>query len=398
MTLSAFSPVKVGRSSSPPGPVPPIQPGAPEPGVPLGIHREICVPTAKKIRYKRQGQAAKLLPGERVASCKRKVIGSPTVYYRPGREQGQEGSAFYKGLESCGSVWMCPVCASVITEKRRKELSQALQAWPGSVFMVTFTFQHARADKLLELRNYLSDGYRKIKSGHWWQRFESRWGITGSIASHEVTLGQAAGWHPHKHVIFFSSLPVTELSRSAIEESLNSRFNVIMEKMGRYSSSIYGVKVGQAVISQGDKDQAVKQYVAKWGLAEELSKSPVKSGRDDEHYSPFQLLDLAASSPWAAAAFIEYAHAMKGVKQLVWSRGLRKVLGLDQVEKTDETLATESIESGDEKLVTLSTSQWRIIVANDARAELLEVASKGLKEHVYIFLSLLGIDLKIDDT
>ena len=32
----------------------------------------------------------------------------------------------YSGLQSCGSVWACPVCASKISERRRLEVSKGI--------------------------------------------------------------------------------------------------------------------------------------------------------------------------------------------------------------------------------------------------------------------------------
>jgi hypothetical protein len=70
-----------------------------------------------------------------------------------------------------------------------------------------------------------------------------------------------------------------------------------------------------------------------------------------------------------------YALSFKGKKQLVWSRGLRVALGLD-IELTDEELATATDEPST-MLATLSFAQWRAVLGNDLRGELLKVAGRG---------------------
>ena len=42
--------------------------------------------------------------------------------------KGIHNKAFYQGLMSCGGIWTCPVCAAKISERRRQELKQAIEA------------------------------------------------------------------------------------------------------------------------------------------------------------------------------------------------------------------------------------------------------------------------------
>ena len=79
----------------------------------------------------------------------------------------------------------------------------------------------------------------------------------------------------------------------------------------------------------------------------------------------------------------------KGRQQLVWSKGLRKKLGLAQ-EKTDQELAEEEREQA-YILAQLSISQWQQVLGNDIRAELLEVAATGDSVVLREFLEEFGI-------
>ena len=79
-------------------------------------------------RFALQSQAAKLLPHERVKSCLRCRIDSSIsvgVKYNTKRQK-----AHYSNLQRCGSVWHCPVCASIITEKTsRNKKSHRCPYW-----------------------------------------------------------------------------------------------------------------------------------------------------------------------------------------------------------------------------------------------------------------------------
>lgn len=362
---------------------------------PLVSTTSIASTPARARKFILQSLARELLPRERIGVCMRMIqsvgVDHPScrVVYSPSQKK-----AHYSGLIVCGSIWSCPVCASKITERRRVELAKAIAGWPGSVFMATFTLQHTREDKLLELRDYLKSAFRKLKSGRWWQGFETSHSIAGSIAAFEVTVSIANGWHPHLHVLFFSQLAAGQVDYLAAENGLQERFKAVLAREGRYVSSIYGVRVEKPVEASTEGDSALKKYVSKWGLDAELTKSPVKNAREENgviHYSPFQLLMLyATGQKWAGALFREYALTMKGSKQLNPSRGLRELLGMGQ-EHTDEELAEEPTEMGDIILARLVWYQWRLVLAYDARAELLAAADSGDREKVREFLHQLGI-------
>lgn len=345
-------------------------------------------------RFALQSVARKLLPKSKVSMCLRWSLSRPELWHDPVSQ-----SAHYKKLMVCGRVWLCPVCASKITERRRDELDKAIKSWSGSVFLVTFTLQHTREDKLAQLVDDLNLVYRGLKSGRQWQAFEERYKLVGSISAQEMTVSTSAGWHPHKHVLFFSSLPAGDIYQKAIEEDLSNRFIGLMAKQGRYVSAVYGVKVEKAVHAQSEGDQALKAYVTKWGLGAELAKGPVKSGRVEcgvLHLSPFQLLDLAGQGDkWGAALFQEYAAAMKGKKQLVWSRGLRKLLKLQEAEKTDDQLAQETISNLASLLRQFSYREWALVLANDARGEIQVIGFAGDPAKVQEYLDCLGPVLEV---
>jgi hypothetical protein len=91
-----------------------------------------------------QDQSAKLLPRERVTKCLKNRIDKTKqrdVKYNEDRKK-----AHWSNVQRCGSVWICPVCAKQITEKRREELKKGIDIWKkqhnGAVFLLTLTFSH----------------------------------------------------------------------------------------------------------------------------------------------------------------------------------------------------------------------------------------------------------------
>jgi hypothetical protein len=339
--------------------------------------------SAKRLRrWYLQAVARELLPKHRVSQCLRRWI--PGAKCLEVRYSEKHKRAHYGNLVQCAGVWVCPLCSSKITERRRVELEEALvkSTWRG--IMITFTFQHNRVDKLAELQKDFAAGRRCLRMGGWWKRFSKRWGIIGTITATEVTYGLAAGWHLHTHELYLvENLPETQ----ELKKELSDRFRGIMQNLGRYVSSEIGVHVRAT-------DRAAADYISKWGAANELTKSIVKAGQG-EHYNPFELLYLygAEGSKWAGDAFIEFAEAMKGVNQIRWSPGLRNRLGLGAVVSDQELV--ERPEEFDIVMARLRYDQWKIIFQNDKRGELLEVASSGDVELLRSWLCGLGI--VIDD-
>jgi hypothetical protein len=148
---------------------------------------------------------------------------------------------------------------------------------------------------------------------------------------------------------------------------------------------------------QADKD-IVTSYIAKmgegekdktWSLAAELTKSPVKTGHDAEHYHPFELLDLyLAGNRYAGKLFREYAHAMKGKNQLSYSPGTRALLGLG-ADASDEDIA--NAQDKDAYLFALlSAADWSVILKHEKRGQVLEVASTGNLEQFKNYMHALG--------
>jgi hypothetical protein len=298
--------------------------------------------------------------------------------------------AFYKNLATCGGVWVCPVCASKITERRRLELENAVtiaKSLELDVYLRTLTVPHTGADPLGDLLTKFSDALRKMKNRKPHKAWSKSVGLVGTIRALEVTQGQPNGWHVHTHEILFcrSSRQKNGFARSSRTNAKGEVRPVVPPvsvdvlpfwksaclKAGLNEPDHHGVDIKTG-------DDAIGDYVSKWGIAHEATKSMTKRGRCGRR-SPWDLLRefIMTGDEDEAALFREYAENFKGKRQLVWSDGLRDLLGL-AAEKSDEEIAAEE-EKGNELLASLSLSDWRCIIKYhyDVRGQLLLVATCG---------------------
>jgi len=342
---------------------------------------------SRLIRWQRQSVARSIVPGERVAKCYRVRVRELVDVLRSQKFK----RAHYSGLFTCTSVWSCPVCAAKITERRRIEMQQAIDKADQKgikYFMVTWTLQHTKQDSLKDVRDSLGVALRKLRAGRWYQDFADQWRILGNVTGSEVTYGTEFGWHYHKHSIYFTYKNVSVEDLRQIQLDLSLKYRLILEKMGRYAHPIIGVDVRAG-------DSAVGDYVAKygqqkdisnWSLAAELTKGSSKSAlQGSDHFTPFELLDLYLHNQDDGSLFREYVETMKGDHQIRWSAELRQVLELDQ-ELTDQEIASAQDEDA-YLFAQITIQQWRKIIKQEKRGQVLEAASIGDVELFQKFLS-----------
>ena len=301
-------------------------------------------------------------------------------------KQGQ--SYHYKGLATCGSVHTCPICASKIQERRRQEVARALGyclAIDRVPIMVSYTFPHRLDQRLSLLLEMQQQAIKHLRGSRGYMAAMLKAGHAGRIRTLEVTHG-ANGWHPHTHELLFVNANVPALG---VREVLADLWLKACTKVGLFRP---GVDDEAAFLRHSvdvrEGDDGVAGYMAKmddqskWGLSHELTKSSSKQGRRAGRH-PFKLADDDAT----AHLFVEYVNAMKGQRQLVWSRGLKAAVGVE--ERTDEEVAAEEVAQVDDR-IPIPLSAWRVIAGNDARWEVLAAAQVSGASGVRDYLALLG--------
>lgn len=340
--------------------------------------------SARRKRFALQDIARELLPGHRVGVCLR--------MFEPGK-QGEVWRAqkikraHYKKLCVCGASWVCPVCSSKISERRRAELDKALRSCSHKyqAVMVTITLAHEREDTLISLLEALKSAWRSLKAGRWYQSLKERYGIVGSVSALEVTIGKAHGWHPHQHSLMFCK---PGINVQELEQELKAKWQQVISSQERFANFENGLTAYKANWEAG-------KYLAKqdtWSASSELTKANSKTGSNGEHYHPFELLELWAQEreEWYANMFKEYASALHGKHALQWTKGMRALLGLTEQQETDEELARR--EEEDSIFMLRFTQQaWSKVLKQSIRAEVLEVASDGDVYKLTQYLERFGV-------
>lgn len=391
------------------------------------------------LRYTLQAAARELLPDRRVAWCMRRFAYNREVVEIRHRHESQ--SAYYYGLMRCSRLWECPVCAAKISETRRKELDDLIEAAKeaaplvdknGATFiaklpryfitMLTFTMQHSLEESCEETLERLAKAYRRFWSGRKAQALKKNFYIVGYLRALEITHGES-GWHPHYHLLVFHDTyfhesinwsRLEEIDRllesgAADEEQLRLEqtslllsptqiaFHDTARRMwsdaaafaGGYADPNHGVDLTVG----GDKKYAIKVFgeaeISKWSLTAEVTKQPVKKGKAGSQSLTDLLIAYARGSDRAGELWVEAVKALHRQKHIQPSLGLWKLLGrgLSDEESASEELTSEN----DTILASLNWMEWMQVLKNDARGQVLAIAAAGNASDLWDYLESLGI-------
>lgn len=352
-------------------------------------------------RFRLQRASAEMLPDMRVAHCLWTETGKFVDLIRRGQD------ARFGGVQTCGSWSSCPVCSARIAEVRRQEL-RLLEEWAGSpkqgvrMILMTLTARHRRralkslVEKLAAARDRMHGRkvYQRLRGGR----------LVGTVAVREATHGDRHGWHPHYHVVMLVRAE-TDVEALELLEPLRRVWLDCLRKEGLSGTAerAFDIRAGDAVSAYlskhgrdaGDRAKATEAR-AKWGIAEEMTQSRAKRGRGTEERpsrSPMQILrDVADGDADAARLWQEYCRVMFRKPQIKWSDGLKKLIGLGEVEDEEAAEGEEFTEDKDELLHQFDKESWRHW--RRWRAELLAAARQGPEA----VADLLRDGVAVDDT
>lgn len=360
----------------------------------------------RRQRYEMKTAAETVLgTGSRLFKCQRmRIDKTKDVEVKISTESGR---AFFSGFQACGSVWLCAICGPKITERRRVEVAKAIEtakAQGFKVMLLTLTVPHGMGDDVRVVLASMKKGWAKTSQGRKAHAMRQETGFIGSIRVLEVTRGEN-GWHPHFHALLIMD---TDMTPHQVEEAWWPLWRDGCVKAGLDTPSrVHGITVQ-------DGAQAA-HYVSKWGLESELTKGHLKKGRSS--LSPWDLLrvmtfgtDHQVISPElretlqrlgidkdkARALWIVYAKAFKGQRQLIWSVGLRDVLGLGD-EKTDEQVAAADPEEAAQTVATITNKQRIRMIRARAWSDVLVLAEHSPGEAMLYLDNLGGYDNDEDD-
>jgi len=350
--------------------------------------RDDAVTATRQARFQLQRAAQGLLPMDRVAHCHRSTMSSAGVsVFR------SETGASFGNLSTCGSVWHCPVCSAKITESRRIELQNAINAWAkqgGEVYLMSLTFPHLEHQLLADNLVTFSEALKKFKNSRTYKSVMLDSGSAGSIRALEVTHG-ANGWHPHTHDLVFAQASQLEKLRELEEVWIETLIKTGIAERNQYND----MKRAAFDVQNGDY---AAEYVAKfgheatnaskiitentWGASHEMTKAHAKVGKRLGGRTPFTLLaDFIQGDQASGELFQEFGKYFKGKRQLFWSPKLRKALRLLDDEKSDQDIAAEELPER-EFVTLLKHEDWKLVLSRNARFEVLRVAQDDGAEGV----------------
>ena len=359
----------------------------------LGTHCEISGQTARRERFALQGVARDWLKNTlnpkgkpwRTVNCSWAATSAQGVAVV---QNARTGRAQYAGLQRCGSLSLCPICAARISEVRRAEIEAAMTvhtAAGGFALMVTWTHSHSRRDALADLIQGEREALDFMTSQRRYKEIRAELGVVGVIRAREVTYGEAHAWHPHLHDLWLIAVMPTPQRMAEIRAELFALWLQACAAAGLpLPNEAHGVSVEHAM--------SAAQYLAKydratkWGTGRELSKAGSKRGREGR-YTPFDLLRGVGGMPEhrARELWTEYAAAMYGARILTWSRGLKTALCIAEV--TDAQLvSTEATNEPHSLTALIDPADWRRVLRARGRSAVLDVAEAGGSSAVHAFL------------
>lgn len=285
----------------------------------------------------------------------------------------------YVGLQTCALPWLCPVCAPKIAERRAGEIKAAMGECltsGGQVLMPTFTIAHGRQQPLAETLDLIKDALRWMARHRQYKDLQSRLKVAGRIIATEITHGEANGWHPHFHELWFFEVGGVDVAE--LEQQL---YDLWVKACAKFNLGQPSRKHG-VVVQDGSR---AASYVAKmgdkgWGLADEMAKANSKAGRHSNR-SFWQLLDCYmddSASPQhrsrARQLILEYTEATKGKKVLTWTPGLKKRFAV--AELTDEEIVAKQEEEA-VLIAEIPLADWKIIISNHLESVILDACLNG---------------------
>jgi len=369
----------------------------------------------------------KILP--RVVHCLRtphKNVDSVVVLHAEGNK-----TAHYKNLQTCGSVWACPVCAPKITEHRTYEITQAAEKWlsiGAEMIMVTYTIPHHFGQNLDELLGqthiYDKHGHRKMLCSGFkgakyrlrnqstlkkrpdiktWKQLKNDFNVYGVITALETTWG-CNGWHVHHHDLYFIDGKITDKRIQDFKDQMIKAWLFACQKVGivipnesyfiKHSVDFTRAKSPADYITKWgviDYDKN-KSMAAGWGSAQEITKSHIKTGKNG-HFTPWDFARLIYNHPNNRQIYLafgrllrEYTRIFKGSHQVYWDQGLKEAFDIQNL--TDQEIVDQ--DQKDSKVLAMITKpEWKRILKARLRSKLLIMITYHSIEEIYNVVDLI---------
>jgi hypothetical protein len=318
-----------------------------------------------------------------------------------------ENNLFYSGLETCGSVWVCPVCALKITYQRANHVAEVLKAFQEATFIeglavhkvyalgfLTLTTRHNIAEKCKDVKDRVLKAWRKINKSRRFVELCEKFNVVGDIRALEVKFSSRTGWHPHLHIAY-----VANCSTGFLQWFGECVIDMWLSEMGEQAG-----REGQKYLPILNY-KGISDYINKWDVADELTKAHTKvnSRGFQESYSPFSMLEYIRKMKHAGDndnlrlfmwKYKEFAAAFKGAKQLTFSKRLIEIFNFLEI-KSDEEITNE-IQEGAVCELNIEYELFNKIAQNQLQAEILNIYQfEGIPEIIMLLMEF-GVFIEYD--
>jgi hypothetical protein len=305
----------------------------------------------------------------RVRSChKNRAYGQDAITIKLSGNDVHNPNASYGGLQTCESIWACPVCAARIAVEKGQDILKALE-WAKrenlAPVMVALTARHHAGMQLSWFKDLFKGSWEMFSSGRRWKHFKKKFGIKHYIVNREVTRGDA-GWHYHMHLLLF--LDFGEL-KAAAADSLQAE----LEAYWIHCLETHGLEglpeIALHVSAHGNVGQS---YLTKIGitinekdgkLEYEMTSSETKSGQS--------IWDILRHSYYgdesASALYIEFIEAMQDTNFITFSHELRDLIADIELPESESVASNEKSDFAE-----ISPYWWKIVRRSGAMGKLLE--------------------------
>jgi len=359
-------------------------------------------------KFTLQAAARELTDSDALRSCLRVPV--PNAQTVDVMQRPTDHRVYYRNLCTCKLVWLCPVCAARISNRRTAELVRLLSRTTDRytsdvegfdttvrdlkwhVAMMTFTVGHKAAMPLKRTMKILKDAYHGMWSGRAAQRFNATYDILGTIRAFEVTHRINNGWHPHIHTLLVSEKPFTLARISELYSVTARRWVAEVERAGGYATVERGIDVIRG-------EEALIKYVSEAGqkiAKTRLDKSPIM----EVGLTPAKLAHLNGRTLWQLLAdyvrgdvhsgelWVEAQAQLQGTKQLLPSNTIKALL-TDPSALEDSVAGIVEVAKDDILLASISLDEWRLVHRWGLRGQLLQVAKSRGAAGIYDYLNRL---------
>lgn len=296
-------------------------------------------------------------------------------------ENPQDNLSSLSGVQTCGSVWSCPVCARRIATQRGKEIGYTIDKMieTGHIpLLMTNTASHKKDTHLPTFIDKFGQAWRMFTQHRQWRKLKKQLGIKHSIKAIEGTHNEENGWHHHQHGILFAHADdINNLSEDDAEQWIHD-----VKKHWLHCLKANGLSGSyERALDVQMSGDVKKDYLAKLGMSEddtsnldyELSAGANKDYKGRTIWKILKSAQLGNEND--KNLYIEYVKAYDGKNWITYSRGLKGLVDLEEMPDEEASLS----ETGDllefVPLVEISDTEYAPVRHFRAYAELLEVAA-----------------------